>query len=92
MNSDVLGYFRPCEKHESYIGNVQIIKPCMYCIHDELKQLRTENEELKNAEKLLNNIVEAYCLINPNPEFGNMDDYDRLFAEIKKACDLAYEK
>ena len=53
------------------------------------KQLQQRIKELENAEILLNNIIEAYCLINPaNP---NKDDIDRLYEQLKIANDSLVE-
>lgn len=79
-------YLHEYEQLEAKIDEINEVQ------HNQFKyinELEAENQRLREAEALLNKIIEAYCLMNLREP--SKDDYNRLMEQLKIANDSLTE-
>jgi len=43
------GHYKPCKEHECYIGSVEFIQGCYFCLSEENEKLQAEVKQLRDA-------------------------------------------
>jgi hypothetical protein len=43
----VVGHYKPCKEHQSYIGTIETMRGCFFCIEQENKRLSKKLAEIR---------------------------------------------